>query len=401
MSDEFVIKVNGLTKVYRLYDRPADRVMESLLPFGRKRHRDFFALRGISFEVKRGDVVGVIGKNGSGKSTLLKIITGVLTPTEGSVAINGRVSALLELGAAFNPELTGLENVYFTGTIMGYSRAEMNERLEAILAFADIGEFVRQPVKTYSSGMFVRLAFAVAINIEPEILVVDEALAVGDAQFQRKCLNVFYDLMSRGCTIFFVSHDPYLVRNFCKKALYLDEGTCKFFGSSHDAIECYQYDSLQSVGNQLHQSSEYEINYNDGSIVIKDVQLIDSNGAHVTLAKTGDELLIKFTYLTKGEIKTKISFVINLFRHDDLYIFGTTSIMDGLAPFSPLPEGEVLVRMPNLRLLSGRYKWRIAINDDVGIGVYAQTNHVCEFKIVDGLEAMGLIDINREWLINK
>ena len=188
---ESVIQIQNVSKVYKLYENPIDRLKESLHPGGKKYHHDFFALRDISFDVKKGETVGIIGKNGSGKSTLLKIITGVLTPTMGTMNVSGRISALLELGAGFNPEYSGLENVYLQGTMMGYSREDMRERVPEILKFADIGEFINQPVKVYSSGMFIRLAFSVAINVEPEILIVDEALAVGDMSFQAKCMTAF------------------------------------------------------------------------------------------------------------------------------------------------------------------------------------------------------------------
>ena len=179
------IKVESLSKIYKLYNTPMDRLKETMHPFRKKYHKDFFALKDISFEVKKGETFGIIGKNGSGKSTLLKIITGVLSPSSGNVTVNGRVSSLLELGAGFNPELNGIENIYFYGTINGFSKEEMDSRLDSILAFADIGEFVFQPVKSYSSGMYVRLAFAVAIQVDPEILIIDEALSVGDIFFQK------------------------------------------------------------------------------------------------------------------------------------------------------------------------------------------------------------------------
>ena len=180
------IQVNQVTKVYKLFDRPIDRLKESLSPFHKEYHRDFYALNEISFQVEKGQFVGIIGTNGSGKSTILKIITGVLNPSTGTVTVDGRVSALLELGGGFNMEYTGIENVYMNGTMMGYTRQEMDQKLPEILEFADIGDFVYQPVKTYSSGMFVRLAFALAINVDPEILIVDEALAVGDVFLQPK-----------------------------------------------------------------------------------------------------------------------------------------------------------------------------------------------------------------------
>ena len=182
-----VISIRHLSKKYRLYDRSVDRLKESLHPFRKKYHRDFFALNDVSFDIKKGETVGIIGKNGSGKSTLLKIIAGVLTPSGGGAVVNGHVSALLELGIGFNPDLTGLENIYFSGTIMGFSRQEMDTKVDDIIAFADIGNFIHQPVKTYSSGMFVRLAFAMATNVDPDILIIDEALSVGDIFFQTKC----------------------------------------------------------------------------------------------------------------------------------------------------------------------------------------------------------------------
>ena len=189
MNKNTAIKVTNLSKVYKLYDKPADRLKESLHPLKKKYHKEFYALNDVSFEIKKGETVGIIGKNGAGKSTLLKIITGVLTPSGGHVHVNGRIASLLELGAGFNPEYTGVENIYLQGTLMGYTKEEMESKIQAILDFADIGDFVYQPVKSYSSGMFARLAFAVAINVEPDILIVDEALSVGDVFFQNKCFK--------------------------------------------------------------------------------------------------------------------------------------------------------------------------------------------------------------------
>ena len=189
---------------------------ESLHPLRKRYHRDFYALSGVSLQLIKG-IIGIIGKNGSGKSTLLKILTGVLTPTSGKVEVNGRVSALLELGAGFNPEFTGLENVFFNGSIMGYSRHEMDAKIDDILAFADIGDFIHQPVKMYSSGMFARLAFAVAINVDPDILIVDEALSVGDAAFQSKCFQKFQEFREKGKTILFVTHSVDLIIKYCSR----------------------------------------------------------------------------------------------------------------------------------------------------------------------------------------
>ena len=221
---EIAISINHLSKVYKLYDKPVDRLKESLGLTKQKKYREHYALRDVSFQVKRGETVGIIGTNGSGKSTILKIITGVLNPTQGEVQVNGRISALLELGAGFNMEYSGLENVYLNGTMIGFTREEIDKKLDDILAFADIGDFIHQPVKTYSSGMFVRLAFAVAINIEPEILIVDEALSVGDVFFQAKCYKKFEDFKKMGKTILFVSHDLGSISKYCDRVVLLDKG---------------------------------------------------------------------------------------------------------------------------------------------------------------------------------
>lgn len=239
MKNDTVIKIENLTKVYRLYDSPMDRLKESINPLKKKYHKDFYALNNISFEISKGETVGIIGKNGSGKSTLLKIITGVLSSTSGKVMVNGKVSALLELGAGFNPEYTGIENIYMNGMMMGYSREEMNSKLDSILEFADIGDFVYQPVKMYSSGMFARLAFSVQAKVDPQILIVDEALSVGDEKFQRKCFNYMEKLRQNGTTILVVTHSIEYIEKFTKKALLLNQGNQHGFGLSKNIIDQY------------------------------------------------------------------------------------------------------------------------------------------------------------------
>ena len=222
---EIAIQVEGVSKLYKLYDKPSDRLKEALGLTKKKLYREHYALNDINLTVHKGECVGIIGTNGAGKSTILKIITGVLNPSAGSVTVNGRISALLELGAGFNPEYTGIENVYINGTMCGFSREEIDEKLDDILQFAGIGDFVNQPVKTYSSGMFVRLAFAVAINIDPEILIVDEALSVGDVFFQAKCYHKFEEFKKKGKTILFVSHALDTIQKYCDRAVLLNKGS--------------------------------------------------------------------------------------------------------------------------------------------------------------------------------
>jgi len=229
-SDSLAISVRNLSKCFHLYDKPRDRLLQ-MGSFGRRQYyREFWALRDLSFDVQRGETVGIIGRNGSGKSTLLQMICGTLTPTSGEIVTNGRIAALLELGAGFNPEFTGRENVYLNASILGLTRRETDERFDDIAAFADIGSFIDQPVKVYSSGMYVRLAFAVAINATPDLLIVDEALAVGDARFQYKCMRRIKDIQNAGAAVLFVSHDVGSVRTLCQRAVWLDKGSLRMAG---------------------------------------------------------------------------------------------------------------------------------------------------------------------------
>lgn len=260
------ITVKNLEKAYKLYDKPSDRLKEALgLTGKRKRYTEHFALKGVDMTIYQGETVGIIGTNGSGKSTILKIITGVLNPSGGSVEVNGRISALLELGAGFNMEYNGIENVYLNGTMIGFSEAEIDAKMDDILGFADIGEYIHQPVKTYSSGMFVRLAFAVAINIEPEILIVDEALSVGDVFFQAKCYHKFEEFKKMGKTIVFVSHDLSSVSKYCDRVVLLNQGIKLGEGSPKEMIDAYkqvlvgQYTpSEETTGDSLLDDKEIE-----------------------------------------------------------------------------------------------------------------------------------------------
>ena len=232
------VEVKNLTKVYHLFERKSDKVREVLSLTGRRYHKDFEALRGISFKAQKGECVGIIGLNGAGKSTLLKILTGVISPSAGTVKISGKMAALLELGAGFNPEYTGLENIYLNTLLMGYSREETDRKLNEIMEFADIGDFIHQPVKTYSSGMFVRLAFAIAVSASPDVLIIDEALSVGDVFFQQKCYRKIRKI-SENAAVLIVSHDLNAITKFCRRVLVLDEGRLVFDGEARSAVTEY------------------------------------------------------------------------------------------------------------------------------------------------------------------
>ena len=248
---QLAIHVEGLDKIYKLFDHNRDRLVDSLGLTRKKKYREHFALKGVNLDIYQGECVGIIGTNGSGKSTILKIITGVLNETNGTVQVNGRISALLELGAGFNMEYNGIENVYLNGTMIGFSEKEIDEKLQDILDFADIGEYVYQPVKTYSSGMFVRLAFAVAINIDPEILIVDEALSVGDVFFQAKCYHKFEEFKKQGKTILFVSHDLSAISKYCDRAVLLNQGVKLGEGSPKEMIDTGCFRMRTSVTQRL------------------------------------------------------------------------------------------------------------------------------------------------------
>ena len=237
--NDIVIEAKNLTKSYPLYDRHSDRFKEVIHPFRKKYHKDFFALQDVSFELRKGETLGVMGKNGSGKSTLLKIVTGVLSPTSGSVSVHGRIASLLELGIGFNYELSGIDNVYFYGSLNGFSKDYMNQKIDAIISFADIGDYINQPVKTYSSGMYSRLAFAAAIHIEPKILIIDEVLSVGDIFFQQKCIHKMREMFESGTTILYVSHSYEAVQTLCKKGLLLNNGSVEMYGDSKSVSQHY------------------------------------------------------------------------------------------------------------------------------------------------------------------
>lgn len=308
------ISVKNLSKVYNLYEKPIDRLKETLSLSKKIYHKSFYALNDISFEVAQGETVGIVGTNGSGKSTILKIITGVLTPTEGSVAINGKISALLELGAGFNMEYTGIENIYLNGTMMGFTKKEMDEKIKDILDFADIGDFVYQPVKTYSSGMLVRLAFATAIKVEPEILIVDEALSVGDVFFQAKCFNKINEIKQKGTTILLVTHDMSSIIKYCDRAVLLNRGNFVEEGKPNKIVDLYkkilanQYDPNKTeatveaasikVDDEKKWMNQLSINpdqnfYGDKRAEITDVGIFDDQGRLTNLIMKGKEFSIK------------------------------------------------------------------------------------------------------------
>ncbi|KVV50741.1 ABC transporter [Burkholderia ubonensis] len=414
MSSDAIISVTDLGKCYQLYAKPSDRLKQMLFGRFKRYYTEFWALKDVSFDVRKGETIGIIGRNGAGKSTLLQMLSGVLQQSVGHSKVRGRVCALLELGAGFNPEFTGRENAILTGAIYGIPSAQMEAKLREIEAFADIGDHIDQPVKHYSSGMYARLAFSVAIHVDPEILIVDEILAVGDALFQRKCMNKFYEFRDRGCTVLFVTHDAYQIKSTCQRALYLKNGRQVAFGDATEVVDRYLQD-LELVENKPALSTPTLSDTSVGGVPeepvaitqpaslirITDVTLTDEGGSPMTQVQSGQTVEIRFRYrATRKQSVPMVSFVVNLYRHDSLYICGTTTIMDGLEPFVTEDEGEVIVRFPDLQLLAGRYMWRVAINDERGLGILTEATPVCEFRVVDAFQAVGLVNVPRQWIVH-
>lgn len=336
MHSDVAISVRNLTKTYRIFGHPGDRIKQAL-SLGRARfHKEFTALQDVSFEIKKGETVGIIGRNGSGKSTLLQLICGILKPTSGSVEVHGRISALLELGAGFNPEFTGRENVFFQGAVMGIPKEEMGLRFDEIAAFADIGEFIDQPVRTYSSGMFLRLAFAVAVHVAPDILVVDEALAVGDALFQKRCYARIRQMQQSGLTVILVSHDHELVRTLTSRALLLGNGATLFWGNTREATHRYRKILFENEALRLAQTApnamqpqsaivkDKEHEYGIGGARIVGLRILGSDDEPCIIFHPGQRMNFEITARVETALEhLNISIVIKTLQGWKIYSWGT------------------------------------------------------------------------------
>lgn len=327
-TDDIAISVRNISKTYRLFSHPGDRIKQFLTMGARQYHQEFTALRDVTFDIKKGESVGIIGHNGSGKSTLLQLICGILKPTSGKVNVNGRISALLELGAGFNPEFTGRENVYFQGVLMGFTHAQMDERFDDIAAFADIGEFLDQPVRTYSSGMFVRLAFAVATHVTPDVLLVDEALAVGDAVFQHKSKGRIRQLVENGTSLLVVSHDRNTVTSMCDRSILLAKGKVIMDGRTSEAFDYYHALLAASGKNNVSlkniDGNKLQVTSGSGEAFIEKITLINTEREETTSIEVGTSVIL--TFLVKA--KTFIPRLVLGFMIRDQFgqaIFGTNT----------------------------------------------------------------------------
>ncbi len=366
------IQIEHLTKVYKLYDRNRDRLKEALHIGKNINGREHYALNDVSMTVSTGETVGIIGTNGSGKSTILKIITGVLNPTAGNIQINGRISALLELGAGFNMEFTGIENIYLNGTMIGFSEEEIDAKLQDILDFADIGEFIDQKVKTYSSGMFVRLAFAVAININPEILIVDEALSVGDVFFQNKCYRKFEEFKKQGKTILFVSHDLSSISKYCDRVILLEKGNKIGEGEPKEIIDMYKKVLVGQLDRKADTAKSAELSagsrwkdrmtlnpkldeYGSGLAEFEDYCAYDNEGTITNTIIKGEEFTVKLKIRFFESVQDPI-FAVSFKNMQGTEITGTNTMFEKITTGTPEP-GDVLITTftQNMSLQGGEY----------------------------------------------
>ena len=425
MDKNLAISVQGVSKIYKLYDKPIDRLKEAVSLTHKSYHRDFFALSDISFDVKKGETVGIIGTNGSGKSTILKIITGVLSPTTGTAEVSGNISALLELGAGFNSEYTGLENIYMNGTMMGFSRQEMERRMDDILRFADIGDFVNQPVKTYSSGMFVRLAFALAINVDPEILIVDEALSVGDVFFQAKCYRRMEEMMKNGTTILMVSHDMGSIIKYCDRVVLLNRGTFVAQGEAGKMVDLYkkilanQTDELaealieekkealglpvEAAVSDKRMKDRMNLNpevqeYGDGRASFEDFGTLDARGNVTNLLLKGEMFTIRERVRFHAPIENPI-FTYTLRDKKGTDITGTNTLFEG-TEIKPVKDGDVYTVSfrQKMNLQGGEYllSTRCTGYENGEHVVYHRLYNVLSLTVISNKNTVGFYDMGSE-----
>ena len=400
--------------MYKLYDKPSDRLKEALGLTKKKLYKEHYALRDVNFDIQEGECVGIIGTNGSGKSTILKIITGVLTPTQGEVKVDGRISALLELGAGFNMEYSGLENVYLNGTMIGFSKEEIDARLDDILEFADIGDFIHQPVKTYSSGMLVRLAFAVAINIDPEILVVDEALSVGDVFFQAKCYHKFEEFKKQGKTILFVSHDLSSVSKYCDRVILLNKGVKLDEGSPKQMVDLYKQllvgqdpvkqqeadkekkAAVQSEGTGNFQANPNMLEYGNRMAEIIHFEVLDDRGMLSNTIEKGTEFKIRMKVHFNEDIQEPImAYTFKNIKGTE--ITGTNTMFEKAQVARSGAGDECTVTFTqNMDLQGGEYLLSFGCTGykDGDFTVFHRLYDACNITVVSSKNTVGFYDMN-------
>lgn len=394
---EYAIEMQHITKTYNMYQKPSDRFKEALNPFKKSYHELFYALNDVSLAVKKGEMIGFVGENGSGKSTILKIITGVLTPTSGTLRIEGKISALLELGSGFNPEYSGYENIFLNGLVLGFSREEMLARVDDVIQFADIGDHLYQPVKTYSSGMFVRLAFAVAINVDPDILIVDEALAVGDLEFQLKCMEKFTEIKNSGKTILFVSHDINSIRRFCDRTFWMKNGKVVASGDTMDVTTDYEnFLKKKSIKTIDREKNSREESIPD-IVEVNRAQLLNKEYAPLDIVTQDEKVIVKIEYTVKNDQIPSPVCGVAIRTVDNHYVCGLNTLLDHVT--IPWQKGEnvLYLEYQKMSLLTGEYYFDIAFFEEhATVPLVYQTKFLTMF-ITGRYAGEGIVILDHQW----
>ncbi len=394
-STQSAIEVVHVTKDYPIFRSPRDRLLSLLWPRATKARR-FRALDDVNFNVPRGETMGIIGRNGAGKSTLLQVLCGTVSPTAGRVAIHGRFAALLELGAGFNPDFSGRENVYLNASLLGLSREEVDARLDGIRAFADIGDFFDRPVKTYSSGMYVRLAFSVAIHTEPEVLVIDEALSVGDIRFQMKCLERIESLRARGTTVLFVSHSLEQVKRFCQSAIWLENGRIKLFGEANFVADQYRDHelALEADGAQAHTETRGEARTHVPAVI----ETVSVPQAHLA---PFDPFTVEISYSIRDESLPGFLVGVAIKSVDGLHIFGPNTHLERVQIPTTRGSHRISYHVPSLPLLSGSYRIDVGLFTDKGLVCLDYLSDVSRLTVASPYFSEGLVYITHEWKVHE
>ena len=391
--EHYAITVDQVSKAYKIYQKPADRLWEAF--YRKPRHTLFKSLENISFQVRSGESVGIIGDNGAGKSTLLKLLAGTLTPTTGSVSTNGRVAALLELGAGFHPEFTGRQNIHLNATLLGLTENEISQREDDIIAFSELGDRIDRPVKTYSSGMYMRLAFSVATSVDPDILIIDEALSVGDQHFQKKSIDRIIGFREVGKTILFCTHSMYLIHELCDRALWLESGQQSGLGPTEAVVRQY----LEKVK----RDNEKDVPTSDGSleksgqlIAIQQISLLDSNGQSIDVLKALEPLRLRVDLATLVSRTVTGHIGIGLFDDGGEMMFYVTTRDAGLPPMAFFDKQSIDLHIPLFRILRGEYQIRVVVGDDSALLPLcdAATSY---FGVIGGRSDLGLVKMEYEW----
>lgn len=435
MKPENVIEVRDLKKKFKVYYDKGNSLKEKVLFKNRNRYEERWVLKGISFEVKRGEAVGLIGHNGCGKSTTLKLLNRIIYPSSGDIEMRGRVSSLIELGAGFHPDMSGRENIYINASIFGLTKKEIDERIDDIIAFSELEDFMDNPVRTYSSGMYMRLAFAVAINVDADILLIDEILAVGDANFQAKCFNKLREIKGKGVTIVIVSHALGQIEQICERSIWIHEGKIRSMGSPGQVHPLYMdFMADNSLISEKPKNEEMEEKREDGveesqeadteaadtkdnsedldndnlssdignfDIKIKDVQLVDiQTGEQIERIKIGSTIALRISYIRHNNSLKESECGFHIFRNDGVDCYGSNTLIDKIKPITLEDKGEVCVILGPVFLLRGDYKIDVAFHSEFGVTYHHRYNAVT-FQVVSFYDEVGVARIEHKWLLDN